>query len=88
MVIRGCARQTVVVSGGRGDIFEAAYFIVRPDAPRDGGSERELLGEANRIVRECCLASERPRRRIWPFVLGVLAGAASVGLLWLLCWLL
>lgn len=87
MVIRGCARQTVVVSGGRGDIFEAAYFIVRPDAPC-GGGELDLLGEANRIVRECCLASERPRRRIWPFLLGVAAGGAAVGLLWLLCWVL
>ncbi len=88
MVIRGCARQTVVVNGRRGDIFEAAYFIVRPDATGAVPGTADILREANRIVSECCFSSKRPRRRLPMFALGALSGGAAVGLCWLVCQLL
>lgn len=88
MAIRGCARQTVVVNGGRGDVFEAAYFIVRPDVPEDSLRAPDILREANRIVSECCFEPGRRPRRLRLFVLGALSGGAAVGLAWLLCALL
>ena len=87
MAIKGCARQMIVVNAGRGDVFETAYFIVRADA--GGVGQTDMLREANRIVPESCFATGRPRGGWlrW-FFTGVLAGAAAVGLAWLIVSLL
>lgn len=82
MAIKGCARQTVVLRGGRGDVFESAYFIVRADA--SGLPQTDILSEANRIVAESCFSTRRSRGDLWRFLLGAAAGAAVVSLAWLI----
>ncbi len=85
MTLKGCTRQTVVLNGEVGGIFERAYFILRSDLPARTGSG-DMLREANRIVREHTF-SRSPRRlrklKIKLFALGALSGSAAVGLAWL-----
>ena len=47
-MLRGCQKQVVVLRGKTGDIFEAAYFVLRAGTSVSGVPE--MLCEANRIV--------------------------------------
>lgn len=88
MAIKGCARRMVVLNGVGGNLFETAYFIVRTEA--EEVSRIDMLREANRIVEENCFstAGVKKWRRAAIFALGVAAGAAAVGALWLILTLL
>lgn len=54
-MIKGCTKRVIVVKDVRSDIFEEAYFILRPsqqsNAPEK--SSNDILTEANRIVSTC-----------------------------------
>ena len=84
MGVKGCARQMIVLNGKRSNMFETAYFIVKPDAR--GAKRSDLVFEANRIIQESCFASKPVQRisRKMCFLLGSAAGAAIVGTVWVL----
>lgn len=89
MAIKGAARQMIVLRCGDSEMFETAYFVVKPgrQGARRGG---DMLREANRIVeansfreRTSRVAFAR-RRRALIFAFGALSGGGTVGILWLL----
>ena len=88
MAIKGAARQMIVLRCGDSEMFETAYFVVKPgrQGVRRGG---DMLREANRIVeansfqeRTSRVAFAR-RRRGLIFALGALSGGGAVGAIWL-----
>lgn len=54
-MIKGCTKRVIVVKDVMSDVFEEAYFILRPsqqsNAPEK--SRNDILTEANRIVSTC-----------------------------------
>lgn len=83
-MVRGITRQVIVLKSPDTRLFEEALFLLREDAlEKHGITERELLEEARRIARS--YAPERKMRtRTLPPLFYLLAGAAPVGLAWLL----
>ena len=88
MAIKGAARQMIVLRCGDSEIFETAYFVVKPghQGARRGG---DMLREANRIV-EANSFQERSSRAIFArrkraliFAFGALSGGGIVGGIWL-----
>ena len=85
----GCRRQVVFLRGTESQFFDEAYFIVKEKAG-EGAKERDILEEANRIVRDCYRDLERrsrPRgfvRYVLPAVIGAAIGAGGALLIFLL----
>ena len=90
-MIKGCSRQVIVLKNTGSDLFEEAYFIVRPK-----GSERkhdDLLLEANRIIRAKSVSGfEKGKKNnervklIIGFVLGLLS-AVPISYLFFRVWI-
>lgn len=53
-MIKGCTKRVVVVKDVQSDVFEEAYFILKPqDSKKKGLSNHgEFLSEANRLVSQ------------------------------------
>ncbi len=51
-MIKGCTKRVIVVKDVSSDIFEEAYFILRPTSANTKvkKSESDIISEANRIV--------------------------------------
>lgn len=51
-MIKGCTKRVVVVKDVQSDIFEEAYFILRPGTNKNKAQTREndIITEANRLV--------------------------------------
>ena len=51
-MIKGCTKRVIVVKNIESDIFEEAYFIVRPSPVKAKSTlcENDFLSEADRIV--------------------------------------
>lgn len=79
-MVKGVSRRVVVVRPQKGDMFEQAIFIVR-DGPSEGRSAEDILREACSIAEE---SGHRGRVRLLPAAISAAAGAASVGIAWLL----
>ena len=95
-MLRGAEKRMIVVRTRDSRMFEEAYFVIRPEADRDGREEPDMLWEANRILESSmagCRGESRGaslphrggalRRAVW-FLAGLLSGSGVVGLLWLL----
>ena len=78
-MVKGVARRVVVVRPQKGDLFEQAIFIVR-EGEHEGRSSEDILHEACVIAKEC---TRSKRRRLAPEAVSAIAGAASVGAVWL-----
>ena len=70
--------------------FETAFFVLRPARPGDMPAQRDMIREAQRILRESELLKKSGGRkraldgRSLPFFLiGGLCGGALIGLIWL-----
>lgn len=61
-LIRGCRKKMIFVPGNENSDFEAAYFILRRDAPETSGDD-DIIKEANRIIERTLPASRRRERR-------------------------
>lgn len=61
-MIRGCKKRMIFVPGNENSDFEAAYFILRRDAPDTSGDD-DIIKEANRIIERTLPASRRRERR-------------------------
>lgn len=88
-MIKGCSRQVIVLKNTGSDLFEEAYFIIKPK----GSDEKhgDLLLEANRIIRSKAIPAHENKRRnagifqlILGFVLGIFVTAPTVYFVFLL----
>lgn len=88
-MVKGISRRVVVVDSPDQRFFEQAIFIVRNNAAGEGVTSRELVEEARRVARSYASGGRISRgfRELSP-ALYALMGAAGIGLIWLLCWLL
>ena len=59
--VKGSQRRMVQMRIGNSRYYEEAFFIVRRDLPRVNFPEREMLAEADRILRESA-AGERSKK--------------------------
>ena len=89
-MVKGISRRVIVVDSPDPRVFEQAIFILRNDADHSGVSSQQLVDQAVRIVKNYTRShSSVPRRRIRlsPVLSGIL-GAALIGLVWLLVYLI
>lgn len=86
-MVKGISRRVIVVDSPDPRIFEQAIFILRGDS--GGVSQQQLVDQAVRIAKSYARSHGAPKRRfrIKPALWG-LAGAAAIGLTWLLVALL
>ena len=81
----------IKISGRADSVFEEAYFIMKPQNFKSIMSERDLILEANRIIKEISYQHDKSAKksiRISPILflslLVLSAGGIVSGLLWIL----
>ena len=85
----GYRRQVVLLRGTESQFFDEAYFIVKEKAG-ETAKEKDILEEANRIVRDCYRDLERRSkphgfmRLLLPALIGAALGAMAAILILLL----
>ena len=62
-MLKGSERRMIKISGRADSVFEEAYFIMKPQSFKNIMSERELVLEANRIIREVSYKSEKTSKK-------------------------
>ena len=83
-MVKGVSRQVIVVRSPDPALFEQAIFILKDDAVgREGVTDEALLKEANKLIRGPYRAKKQIYGPIW-----ACAGAAVIGVLWMLSGLL
>ncbi len=87
-MLKGVQKNFIMIKLPKSLHFEEAYFLMR--SPQKNSREGEMIKEANRIISEAGLRSQKMkpsaifrRDRILFFIYGALSGAASVATLWL-----
>ena len=88
-MVKGCQRQIVLLRGTGSELFEEAYFILKPE--KANLPQTKMITEANRIIEENTLQKKRQMffsgrqqgGRLFFFVLGFLSGGSFLGMLWL-----
>ena len=84
LLVKGISRRVIVVDSPDPQIFEQAIFILRTDG--GGVSSQQLVDQAVRIAKNYARCQGASRRRFRaPAWLWAAAGAAAIGLTWLLC---
>ena len=89
-MLKGCQKQMIVLHGTGSEIFEEAYFILKPGRGGSDKTKAAMLLEANRIVEECRTAGRGGVTRrvglysVLIFVAGVVLGAGLILLAWVL----
>ncbi len=59
-MLKGAQKRMIVVKTANSRVFEEAYFVMRTDtAP----SDRDMVGEANRIIESCANTRRESKRR-------------------------
>ena len=62
-MLKGCQRQMIKISGRADSVFEEAYFIMKPQSIKNIMTERDLVIEANKIIREISYKQEKSHKR-------------------------
>lgn len=57
-MIKGCAKRVVVVKDIESNLFEEAFFIVKPGSKSKKYAEEDFLNEAGKIVKHGLPSSE------------------------------
>ena len=83
-MVKGISRQVILVQPADRKLFEQAIFILKEDAREV--TEEMLMKEANRLIRQPQWNRGKKRFLYGPIWAG--AGAAVMGLVWLLTVLL
>lgn len=66
-MVRGYQKRVVFMKNTGSEFFDEAYFVVCDD--KMGGSEADMINEANRIIDEaCCGIREKGRVKGWLLV--------------------
>lgn len=83
-MVKGTTRQVVVVKSPDPNLFEQAIFLVRNDVLMKGGvTEEALLQEARQVCAQKHPALSWQQKLLWAGY-----GAGSIGILWLLNFIL
>ena len=90
-MVKGISRRVIVVDSPDPRIFEQAIFILRNEAAAGGGvTSQQLVDQAVRIAKNYARTHGGPppaaQWRIAPWV-WTLVGAAAIGMVWLLVYL-
>ena len=75
VMLKGCNKRVVYMKNTDSDMFEEAYFIVRAKHTPHS-SERDMVAEAERIIRESATEKKRGRRRartLFSYLMGILS---------------
>ncbi len=82
-MVKGVARQVIVVRQPDRRLFEQAIFIVKEDAVEGGVTAQQVLSEATRVAKGYVKRgrTEGKNGLLWG-VCGVLLGAALASILW------
>ena len=87
-MIKGAQKQMIVVRTSDSRYFDEAYFVLRREVGAKQSSKTDMLSEANRILEESGVLTQRHRARVrpcfWFFLLGLVLGGGGCALLWLL----
>ena len=59
-MIKGVNKQMIVLKLDNNRLYDSACFVLRNDVDRKKSEEKDMLGEANRILAEMDI--KRPRR--------------------------
>ncbi len=90
-MIKGCTKRVVVVKDVQSDIFEEAYFILRPKSEKSKAkaSRTDIITEANRLVLDnpgtmegtgiTLCKEQKTTRRIRDFLFFVSGAALGLG---------
>ena len=80
-MIKGCQKNIIFLKNTGSELFDEAYFVVKPSAPQK--KERDIVLEASRLINGLD-DTRRARRtkRLLPFLSGLALGA---GLMLLIC---
>ena len=62
-MLKGTQRKMIKIAGCSDTVFEEAYFVLKPGGDKDGMSERDIIAEANRIIRENSLFPEKRSKK-------------------------
>jgi hypothetical protein len=78
-MIKGAKKQMIVLRIGDSRYFDEAYFVMRRDVSEHEAKGEDILGEANRILRESTL-HRRHTPKAWRmrwifFFVGCICGA-------------
>lgn len=50
-MIKGCQRKMIMIRGGANEVFESAYFVIRPGRELTGDiKENDMVSEAVKII--------------------------------------
>lgn len=83
-MVKGTARQVVVVKSPDQKLFEQAIFLLREEALEQGVGERELLEEARRVADRYTQHAQEKKRKHMPPLFWMGIGAAIVSIAWFL----
>ena len=84
MMVKGVSRQVILVQPADRKLFEQAIFILKEDAREV--TEEMLMKEAKRLIRQPHWDRSKNRKLFGP--IWACAGAAAMGMIWLLTVLL
>lgn len=92
VMLKGIQKNMIYVQLPKSNSFESAYFVIRSRLPDRDVRQGEMIKEANRIIYESELTSANKKRRTGKirkdralfFLYGMLAGACSVAVAWLI----
>ena len=76
-MVKGISKQVIVVQSPDVKLFEQAIFILKEDAVRDGITHEDLMKEAKQLLNRRDQAVDKFRP-----VFSILAGAAMMGIVW------
>lgn len=74
-MVKGCERRVVVYKSNDSKYFCEAYFFLKPTLDRHDCKKRDMIEEANRIIREsafCDTKKKRVRARTLVLRVGIL----------------
>ena len=91
-MVKGVSRRVIVVDSPDPRIFEQAIFIIRNDAAGSSGvTSQQLVDQAVRIARNYARThggtATKAKLQLTPW-LSALLGGATIGLVWLLVYLM
>lgn len=85
-MLRGCQKKIIVLKNTGSEMFEEAYFIIKPEF--EDKSDFNIIEEATKIISSNQLVVKKPRVKkeiplLLPFGIGALLGALLSILLYL-----
>ena len=97
-MLRGCQKKMIYLRNTGSDLFEEAFFVIKPGSATESTSEKDMVIEARRILNadraERGAVSPRyskPLSRRWKikfFLLGIICAVLSAGAIWGIIWLI